>query len=74
MSLYIIGIFLGVVKILNIFWGMPDIPDIFCIQLMLCPSQRMKKRMRAPPPPPPRIHVGYQKTPLNEKADNNCRE
>ena len=31
MSMYILGMFLGVVKISNIFWGMPDIPDIFFI-------------------------------------------
>ena len=27
--MYRTGIFLGVAKISNIFWGMPDVPDIY---------------------------------------------
>ena len=27
--MYRMGIFLGIAKISNIFWGMPDVPDIF---------------------------------------------
>ena len=40
MSMYIMEIFLGVVKISNNFWGLPDIPDnFFCKQqLVLGPS------------------------------------
>ena len=29
--MYRMGIFLGIAKISNIFWGMPDVPDIFCL-------------------------------------------
>ena len=51
-SMYRMGTFLGVAKISNTFWGMPDIPDIFFWkQMIMGPSLCMKKKLEYPPPP-----------------------
>ena len=43
------NIFLGVAKILNIFMGMPEIPDVFGKPKMLGPNLRIKKNESTSP-------------------------